>query len=242
MKGMMPAVLAVICMLTTSLSVNAQEAEPHGWLGTETLKTRFGNFEFKDGYPVGDTAERLRELQTLNRAVEVYLTQMMPVSEIAVREGLRAFGAKKPTQVIIWENLMDARTVLLTANAETVYAISHLDLKADGPTVVEAPPHMLGFLQDGLQRYLADIGPLGPDKGRGGKFLVLPPGFAGSVPEGYFVAWSPHLLGNACPARFSGRGQDRCSGPSDEADQDLPAGQSLCHAAHGVYEWLPAGN
>ena len=48
----------------------------------------------------------------------------------------------------------------------------HLDLKTDGPTVVEAPPHMLGFLQDGLQRYLADIGPLGPDKGKGGKFLV----------------------------------------------------------------------
>ena len=49
---------------------------------------------------------------------------------------------------------MDARTVLLTANTETVYALAHLNLKADGPTVVEAPPHMLGFLQDGLQRYL----------------------------------------------------------------------------------------
>jgi hypothetical protein len=191
MKSILLAALAVVCMLTTALSANAQGAEPHGWLGTETLKTRFGTFEFKDGYPVGDTAERLLELQKLNRAVEVYLTQMMPVSEIAVREGLRAFGSKKPTQVIIWEDLMDARTVLLTANTETVYAISHLDLKTDGPTVVEAPPHMLGFLQDGLQRYLADIGPLGPDKGRGGKFLVLPPGFAGSVPEGYFVTQSP---------------------------------------------------
>ena len=82
---------------------------------------------------------------------------MMPVSEIALREGLRAFGAKKPTQVVIWEDLMDARTVLLTANAETVYAVGHLDLKTDGPTVVEAPAHMLGFLQDGLHRYLSDI-------------------------------------------------------------------------------------
>ena len=50
---------------------------------------------------------------------------------------------------------------------------------------------MLGFLQDGLQRYLSDIGPLGPDKGAGGKFLVLPPGFEGEVPEGYFVIRSP---------------------------------------------------
>ena len=172
MKSIMLVALAVIYAATTSLSANAQGAEPHGWLGTETLNTRFGTFEFKDGYPVGDTAARLRDLQTLNRAVEVDLTQMMPVSEIALREGMRAFGSKKPTQVVIWENLMDARTVLLTANAETVYAMSHLDLKTDGPTVVEAPPQMLGFLQDGLQRYLADIGPLGPDKGRGGKFLV----------------------------------------------------------------------
>ena len=107
----------------------------------------------------------------------------MPVSEIALREGLRAFGARTPQQVVIWEQLMDARTVLLTANTETVYAIGHLDLKADGPTVVEAPPHMLGFLQDGMQRYLADVGPLGADKGNGGKFLVLPPGFNGTFPR-----------------------------------------------------------
>ncbi len=115
----------------------------------------------------------------------------MPVSEIGLREGLRAFGATKPNQVVIWENLMDAKTVLLTANTETVYALSHLDLKTDGPTVVEAPPKMLGFLQDGLQRYISDVGPLGPDKGKGGKFLVLPPGYQGDIPDGYFVAKSP---------------------------------------------------
>ena len=72
-------------------------AEPHGWLNNETLKTRSGDFEFKNGYPVGDTAERLLDLQKFNRAVEVYLTQIMPVSEIALREGMRAFGSKKPT-------------------------------------------------------------------------------------------------------------------------------------------------
>ena len=139
--------------------------------------------------PLATPPQRLLDLQKFNRAVEVYLTQIMPVSEIALREGLRTFGAKKPTQVVIWENLMDAQTVLLTANTETVYAISHLDLKTDGPTVVDAPPHMLGFIQDGLQRYLADIGPLGPDKGKGGQVpRSCRPAFQASVPEGYFVA------------------------------------------------------
>jgi hypothetical protein len=190
-----PTKLVSIAIIAGALGISsstlAQQAELHGWPNTETLKTRFGNFEFKNGYPAGDTAQRLRELQTLTRATEVYLTQIMPVSEIALREGLRSFGATRPTQVVVWENLMDAKTVLLTANTETVYGISHLALRSDGPTVVEAPPHMLGFLQDGLQRYLADIGPLGPDKGNGGKFLVLPPGFKGDVPKGYFVVRSP---------------------------------------------------
>ena len=68
------------------------QPEPHGWLGTETLKTHAGDFVFKNGYPAGDTAQRLRDLQTLNRATEVYLTQLMPVSEIALREGLRVMG------------------------------------------------------------------------------------------------------------------------------------------------------
>ncbi|MGE3875452.1 MAG: DUF1254 domain-containing protein [Parvibaculaceae bacterium] len=174
-----------------SFPSNAQQSEPHGWLGNETLKTRFGDFRFKNGYPAGDTAKRLLEVQRLNRATEVYLTQMMPVSEMAVREGMRAFGLTKSNQVVIWEQLMGPQTVLLTANTETVYAIGHLYLAIEGPTVVEAPPKMLGFLQDGLQRYLSDIGPLGPDRGAGGKFLVLPPGYQGNVPEGYFVVHSP---------------------------------------------------
>jgi len=172
-------------------SAASAQTEPHGWVNTETLKTRYGDFEFRNGYPVGDATARLLETQKLNRAIEVYTTQMMRVSETAVREGMRAFGAKTPQQLVIWESLMDAKTVLLTANTETVYAMAHLDLKADGPTVVEAPPKMLGFLQDGLQRYLIDIGPLGPDKGKGGRFLLLPPGYQGKVPAGYFVARSP---------------------------------------------------
>jgi len=166
-------------------------AEPHGWLNTETLKTRVGEFEFKNGYPTDDTAQRLRDLQTLNRATEVYLTQIMRMGETAWREGMRAFGSVTPQQVVIWEGLLDPESLLLTSNAETVYAVTHLCLQNDGPTVVEAPPKMLGFLMDGLQRYLADIGQMGKDQGKGGKYLVLPPGFSGDVPDGYFVVQSP---------------------------------------------------
>jgi len=185
------AKLSFLLTLAIAHSFAVAQTEPHGWVNSETLKTRYGDFEFRNGYPVSDATARLLETQKLNRAIDVYTTQMMRVSEIATREGTRAFGATTPQHVIIWENLMDAKTVLLTANTETVYAMAHLDLKADGPTVIVAPPKMLGFVQDGLQRYLADIGPLGPDKGKGGKFLILPPGYKGKVPPDYFVARSP---------------------------------------------------
>ena len=64
----------------------------------------------------------------------------MRVSETAWREGMRAFGSVKPQQVVIWEDLADPKTLLLTSNAETVYALTHLALQSDGPTAV-SPVH-----------------------------------------------------------------------------------------------------
>src|SRR5262245_32733607 len=192
MKTKTKLIIYSLGIASLTLSAIAQgPAEKHGWLNNETLKTRFGDFEFKDGYPAGDSSQRLLDQLRLNRAIEVYLTQMMPVSAIATREGMREFGQTKSNQVVIWEQLMGPDTSLLTANTETVYAIGFCDLKAEGSIVVEAPPKMLGFLQDGLQRYLMDIGMVGPDKGAGGKFLVLPPDYKGAIPKGYFVAKSP---------------------------------------------------
>jgi hypothetical protein len=169
----------------------ATTADPHAWIGSETVQTRFGDFEFKNGYPTPDAADALLEQLKFNRAVDVFLAQIPPVSVAAEHRGLGDFGAKRSNQIVIWESLMDAETILLTANAETVYALGKLDLKTDGPTVVEAPPKMLGLAMDALQRFLVDIGALGPDKGQGGKYLFLPPDHTGAVPEGYFVTKSP---------------------------------------------------
>ncbi|MEI9991702.1 MAG: DUF1254 domain-containing protein [Rhizomicrobium sp.] len=179
---------------STPLSRARKPTDPHGWIGTDTVKTRFGDFEFRNGYPTREAADALLDQLTFNRAIEVYLTQIPGVSIMAEHRGLEAFGAKRSHQMIIWETLMDAQTILLTANTETVYAIGHLRLKDDGPVVIEAPPRMLGFAMDARQRYLVDIGPLGPDKGKGGKFIFLPPGYDGAVPDGYFVVRSPSYV------------------------------------------------
>src|SRR5215468_11783497 len=118
--------------LIVASAIAQEPAEKHGWLNNETLKTPFGDFEFKNGYPVGDTTQRLLDQLKLNRAVEVYLTQMMAVSAIATREGMREFGQTKSNQVVIWEQLMGPDTVLLTANTETVYAIGFLRPESGG--------------------------------------------------------------------------------------------------------------
>ena len=106
--------------------------------------------------------------------------------------------------------------LFLTPNTETTYGTTMLDLQAWGPTVIEAPPESLCVVDDFWFRYVADMGIAGPDRGEGGKYLFLPPGYDGEVPDGYFTLPLPdvHQLGGAARAR-------RC--PGDEADQDLPA-------------------
>jgi len=162
----------------------------HGWIGTETVETRFGTFEFNGGYPTADSTHSLGELLVFNRAIEVYLSQMPGVSTFHVRKGLSDFGARGYNQFVIWETLMDAETLLVTGNSELVYGLSFLDLKRDGPTVVDVPAGLLGGFCDMWQEQIMDIGPTGSDKGAGGTFLILPPHFEGIVPPGYYSAKS----------------------------------------------------
>ena len=73
---------------------------------------------------------------------------------------------------------MDSRSLFLTANTESIYAVAWLNLK-DGPVVVESPPNTLGLVDDFWFHYVTDLGNAGPDKGKGGKFLFLPPDYQG---------------------------------------------------------------
>ncbi len=83
----------------------------HGWIGTETVATPFGEFEFRNGYPTVDSARALHERLRFNRAVEVYLTQVPTVAIIEQRNGLERFGAAAANRVVVWESLMDSTTL-----------------------------------------------------------------------------------------------------------------------------------
>ena len=117
----------------------------------------------------------------------MYLDNVGAVSIYSVLKGLAEQGADASNKVSLFGDLMNSKTLVVTANTSTLYAYSGTDLANDGPTVIDVPPGMLGFLDDAWQRFVGDIGVTGPDKGKGGKYLVLPPGYTGTVPEGYYL-------------------------------------------------------
>jgi len=153
----------------------------------DRVETSIGTLEFLDGAPYPETAERVYDYLDTMRGVDAFLKGMPGASVQGLMKGTRSLGAVESHQVPIFDRLMDSQSLYLTANTSTLYVLPNLDLERDGPTIVEAPAGMLGAFNDAWFRYMEDVGPAGPDKGQGGKYLVLPPGYEGEVPEGYFV-------------------------------------------------------
>jgi len=153
------------------------------------VETRLGTLNFSDGFPERETAEKLLDNLDFQRAVQAYLLAIPAVSQVADRNACLTLGLANRT-IPIWEQLVDSRTIGLTFNDNTVYSWGWLNLK-DGPLVLEVPPKVLGAINDIWFRWVIDVGITGPDKGKGGKYLLLPPGYKGKVPKGYIVVKSP---------------------------------------------------
>ena len=157
----------------------------------DKVETPIGTLNFFDGVPTGSTVGKVYDNLDRMRGVQVFLDNVGAVSMYSVRKGLADAGAKGAHRIAIFEQLMDSQTLVVTANTSTLYAYTYTDLAHDGPTVIEVPPGMLGFLDDAWQRFVGNMGVTGPDKGKGGKYLVVPPGYAGVIPDGYFLLKPP---------------------------------------------------
>jgi len=151
---------------------------------SDKYDTRLGTLEFKDGMPNAQTLEKVYENLDQTHAFEAFVNTFQGVNMAAIRNGFLAAGVKD-NEIMVFSNLMDAKSLFLTANADTIYFVGILDLTS-GPMVLETPPKALGTLDDFWWRWVTDFGAPGPDRGEGGKYLVLPPGYDGSVPEGGF--------------------------------------------------------
>ncbi len=160
---------------------------PAGITTPDQVDSSIGSLDFFDGVPTKETADKVYDYLDRARGVEVFLKGIPGASLQGLRRGPDSLGVSKNGQVMIFDHLMDSKALFLTANTSTLYILPHLDTRTDGPMVVEVPPGMLGAFNDAWFRYIGDAGLAGPDHGKGGKYLVLPPEYKGKVPEGYFV-------------------------------------------------------
>ena len=158
------------------------------------IETSFGRLDFElEAFPTAETAERLYDELDLQRATQAYMDFNPALSVYGiVKSHIRDFGFTTSSDIVVaagpgWK----PSELFLTGNNATVYACASLDLQVDGPTVVEIPPGMMGTANDARFEFLVDFGFVGPDRGEGGKYLFVPPGHDGDVPDGHFVIESP---------------------------------------------------
>jgi hypothetical protein len=198
--SVIPALL-LIALSAFSAIAQQYKYETRTTLGVATpdkVDTSIGTLHLSSGYPDAPTVGKIYENLDASRALQAYLLALPIVNQVGMRDSLRSFGPDNQTDVI-WENLVDSKTVELTANNNTVYSFIWIDTHK-GPLVVEVPPKVLGAIDDFWYRWVADIGITGADNGRGGKYLILPPGYEGQIPDGYFVV-RPSTYGNWMPFR-----------------------------------------
>ncbi|MCP4404459.1 MAG: DUF1254 domain-containing protein [bacterium] len=155
---------------------------PDKLLTPDTVKTRIGTLTFFDGSPSRETVERVYDNLDFMRGVETFLNGMPASSIEGLRLGQTELGATDSNHVVIFDDLMDSDPIFLTGNTDTVYALAFFDLHKDGPIVVEVPKGSgPGTVNDAFFRFVIDMGAPGPDKGKGGKYLLLPPEYDGPL-------------------------------------------------------------
>ena len=192
-KVVLAAVAAVVAVTASAQSYRMTTPIAPGVAVPDKVESSIGTLGLSYGYPDDATVQKVYDNLDRSRALQAYLMAIPVVNQAGMRESLRKVGPVNQTNAI-WENLVDSRTMELTANDNTIYSFVWLDTK-NGPLVVDVPPKVLGTIDDFWYRWVADIGITGADRGKGGKYLVLPPGYKGKIPSGYNVV-RPNTFGN----------------------------------------------
>ncbi|NEP87563.1 MAG: DUF1254 domain-containing protein [Okeania sp. SIO2C2] len=155
---------------------------PESVLTDDIVETELlGTLDFFDGMPSEATVQKTYDFIDVSRGVDAFLNGIPAASIYAMLEGLIDEDIQ-PGDVGIFEGLMNARSLFLTANSTTMYVVGEANVK-DGPIVLEIPPGILGTIDDAYFRYVTDVGNVGPDQGQGGKYLLVNPDYDGEIPE-----------------------------------------------------------
>ena len=136
--------------------------------------------------------DELARRATERRAVDAVIWGMPAVNYDLMLQEMLTKTPGKVNQVIYWGRPLDSKNQTLTPNPDTLYFMTFLNTKDVGPIVIDVPPagedgSLNANIVNIWQEPLEDAGRLGVDKGAGVKLLVLPPGYADKVPNGYVV-------------------------------------------------------
>src|ERR1700720_2759194 len=134
------------------------------------------------------SAQDLARRAIERRAVEAVNWGMPAVNLDLMLQGMINSAKGKPNQIVYWSRLPDWKNQTLTPNPDVIYLMPFFNTKDVGPMVLEIPPAddgvINGTVMDAWQVPLEDVGPAGVDKGKGGKYLILSPGYSAGVPDG----------------------------------------------------------
>jgi len=171
--------------LGAAIQLRAAEIPP-SLTTPDKVETSIGTLEYKDGAPSKETVAKAYDYLDLMHGVEAFVNAYQGASVASIFKGAQEAGIPNNT-ALIFSELMDAKSLFLTANADTIYFWVNLDV-TKGPIVVETPPRVIGVIDDMWFQWITDFGLPGPDRGAGGKYLFVPPDYKGELPGGgYFV-------------------------------------------------------
>lgn len=147
-----------------------------------------------------------------HRALEAMIWGMPAVNRDLMYQAMLRETKGRDNQMLYWSQLLDWKNQTLTPNTDVIYLTPYFDTKEVGPVVMEFPPAeggaIVGTIMDAWQTPLEDVGPAGADKGQGGKYLILPPGYTENVPDGYIVLPSQTYKGYALLRSIRQSGSD----------------------------------
>ena len=183
------ATLTAMMTASLALTVFAQDKTPgfnhkipEKIMTPDKVETPIGTMNFFDGMPDAATVQKCYDNLDLMRGTEAFLNGVPATSLEAFWLGCKEIGQNSANQVCIADGLMDSNPLFLTGNTDTVYAFNGFDLSKTGPLVIEIPAGCgPGTVNDAYFRFVCDMGGPGSDKGKGGKYLILPPDYSGPL-------------------------------------------------------------
>ena len=151
----------------------------------EVQKSRYhllADMPFVSGYIARDHVPALLDESFFQRGVQTYLWAVPALNMYAMKEGSEKIFGRGYNVLPVWKQRLNAKTLITTPNSDVIYALGYLDLKEDGPLVIEVPPGLQGILDDFWQRPIPSVGEIDGRKWAGDVGLPGPDPYRRSIP------------------------------------------------------------